>query len=247
MKTWMRPLGLTLALGLATGACDDGATDPSATDDAALLADVAMVAADGMFQDLAHMQSPGIWGGFGAAPGAEGIEIQGSTSFTRTVTFFPENSYDPLTTTHMEIVSDLTRQVTHTFWSADIARHREMTVSGLEGEETQRTWNGTATGDVFRSRHPEGGSERTYDMDSQATITDVVRGVPRAENPYPLSGTITREIHLVLTKDGETEERHITTVITFDGDQYVTLDVDGTEYEVNLAERGVKGRFRKGG
>lgn len=250
MKTWMKPLALMAVLAIGAAGCEDGTTNTNDFDDEGLLADAALVAADGMFQDIAHMQSPGTWGGFGVGPEAGPIEIQGTRTFNRTVTFFPGPDYDPETTTHMQIVSDLTRQVTHTFWSADIVRHRDMTVSGLLGEETQRTWDGTATGDVFKSRHPEGGAVRTYDMESSAVITQVVRGIPRAQNPWPLSGMITRTIKAVRTKEGEEPvEKNITTKITFNGTQFVTLIVnDGTgdvEYDIDLAERNVKKRFQR--
>jgi len=250
MKTWMKSLAMVALLALGAAACEDGTTDANSFDDAGLIADAALVAADGMFQDLAHMQSPGTWGGAAAATAPEGIEIQGSTNFTRTVTFFPENSYDPITTTHMEIVSDLTRQVTHTFWSADIIRHREMTVSGLEGDETQRTWDGTATGDVSKSRHPEGSVIRTYDMESTAVISQVVRALPRVDNPWPLSGTITRTIHVLRTAEGEDPvERNITTTITFNSTQNVFMYVDDgsgpVEYAIDLSEKNVKRRFQR--
>ena len=170
MKTWMKPFAVVAVLALGATACEDGSTNTNDFDDDGLVADAALIAADGMFQDLAHMASPGDWGGMGAGPEAVGIEIQGSRTFNRTVTFFPENSYHPLTTTHMQIVTDLTRQVTHTFWSADITRHRDMMVTGMGGEETSRVWDGTGTGTVSKSRHPDGGSVRTYDMQSTATI-----------------------------------------------------------------------------
>ncbi len=250
MKTWMMPFALTAVLALGAGACEDGTTDTDDFDDEGLRVDAALVAADGMFQDIAHMQGPAVWGGIGFGPQAVGIEIQGSTSFSRTVTFVPGPDYHPTETREMHIVSDLTRQVGHTFWSADITRHREMTVSGLEGEETERTWNGTATGDVFKSRHPEGGAVRTYDMESTATITDVIRALPREENPWPISGTITRVIKAVRTEDGVTvKEKDVTTTITFNGTKDVTLvveDGDTTEeFEIDLSERNVKKRFRR--
>jgi hypothetical protein len=250
MNTWMKPFALMAVLALGAAACEDGATDTDDFDDAGLRMDAALVAADGMFQDIAHMQGPAAWGGFGSGPQAMGIEIQGSTNFTRTVTFVPGPDYDPIETTEMHIVSDLTRQVSHNFWSADIVRHREMTVSGLYGEETERTWNGTATGDVFKSRHPEDEAVRTYDMESTATITEVIRALPRAENPWPISGTITRVIHVVRTEDGVTvKEKNLTTTITFNGTKDVTLvvkDGDTTEeFEIDLSERNVKKRFRR--
>ena len=250
MKTRTRSLTLATALVMAAAACDDGGTGPAAFDDASLRADLAIVAADGMFQDLAHMESTTFWAGTGFAPAAAGIELEGSKTFSRTVTFFDgsgveQDSYDPFATASIHIVSSLTRTVSHTFWSADIQRDRDMSVTGLEGEETQRTWNGTGSSVVSRSRHPESGSERQYDMTSSAVIEGVVRGVPRSENPYPLDGTITRTIHVVRTVDGITEERDIVTVITFDGTQFATLTVDGDTFQVDLAERGLKKRFQR--
>jgi hypothetical protein len=251
MRTGMKALAFTAFFALAAAACEDGATDNNALDDAALRADAALVAADAMFQDLAHMESPAVWAGTGFAPEASGIEFEGSKTFSRTVTFFDgadeeQSRYDPESTARMHIVADLTREVTHTFWSAEIEGHREMDVTGLEGPETERTWNGTTSGSVKRSRHPEGGTVRYYDMTNSGVITDVVRGVPRADNPYPKSGTITRTIHAEITVDGEKEVRDIVATITFDGDNTATITVDGESWEINLDDRNVNRRFQRG-
>lgn len=250
MKTWTRMFAFTFLVVSGTAACEGGSTDPNATDQAALLADAALVAADGMFQDLNHMQSPNTWGDGGSAPEAAPIEFEGSTSFSKTVTFYDtlgavQTRYDPLGTGSMHVVADLERKATHSFWSADIKRHRDMMVTGLGGRETQRTWNGASSGDVFKSRHPEDGIVRTYDMETSATINQVVRAVPRGDHPYPLSGSITRIIHAVITKDGVTEERDITATITFDGTRFATMSVDGETWEIDLDEKGVRRRFRK--
>ena len=253
MRMWTKPFAFAAVLALGVAACEDGATDTNAFDDAGLRLDVALVAADGMFQDLAHMQSPTTWAGMGSAPEAAGVEVQGSRTFSKTVTFYDaagtvQPTCDPETTASMHVVSQLTREVTHTFWSAEIERHRDMTVTGLAGQETQRTWNGTSSGTVKRSAHPEGLALRTYDMTSSAVITNVVREVPRADHPYPLSGTITRTINAIITVDGVEEVRNIVVTITFNGTQFVKMIVDGVEYDVDLADRNVKKRFpRKNG
>ena len=251
MKMWMRPFTFAAILALGVAACEDGTTDTTAFDDAPLRADAALVAADGMFQDLALMQGPTTWAGMGFAPEAVGIEIQGSRSFSKTVDFFDadgkkQSRYDPETTASMHVVAHLTREVTHTFWSADIERHRDMTLTGLEGQETERSWNGTSNGEVERSRHPEDGVVRSYDMTSSAVITEVVRGFPRADNPYPKSGSITRTIHAVITIDGVEEVRDFVTTITFNGTQFVKMIIDGVEYDVDLDDRNVKRRFPRG-
>ena len=46
---------------------------------------------------------------------------------------------------------------------------------------------------MSRSHHSDENGDRSYDMTSTTVISDVVHAVPREENPYPLSGTITRE------------------------------------------------------
>ena len=252
MRTWMRPLALGAVAALATGACDTG-TDPDVFDDSALVADAALIAADGMFQDLALMQTPAVWGGVGlAGPEATGIEVEGSTSFSKTVTYTPCNGgpvdrYHPELTASMHIVASHTRSVTHTFWTADVQRERDMVVSNLCGVESSRFWDGTSSGVVDKSRFRDE-STREYDATTSAIFTAVERGVPRSEDPYPLSGKIRRTVHAVLKKDGDVvREKNVTFEIVFNGTNVVMLkDVDtGEEWQVDLALRGVKGRLNR--
>jgi hypothetical protein len=197
------------------------------------------------------MQTPATLAGLGNGPSAAAnIEIEGTRSFSKTVTFFDadgneQSAYDENTTASMRVESELERDVTHTFWTASVERERDVIVTGLEGAEATRTWNGTTAADVYRSRHPDGGTERIYDMESTGVISAVVRGVPRKDNPYPISGSITRNITAVITKDGSTETKVMETVITFDGDNLVTMTVNGELFEIDLNDRGVKKRFRK--
>jgi len=250
MRMWMRPFAFTAVLALGAAACEDGVTDTNAFDDDALLADVALVAADGMFQDLAHMESPTTWAGMGWGMGfGFGVEIDGSRTFTKTINYFDaagleQSRYDPGATASMHVSSHVTRDVNHTFWTASIERQRDMILTGMEGAETEVTWNGTSSGDVERSAHPEADVVRTYDMTSSAVITNVVRGVPRADNPYPKSGVITRTIHAVLTIDGVQEVRNVVATITFDGDNTATMTVDNESWEINLDDWAVRTRFQ---
>ena len=111
-------------------------------------------------------------------------------------------------------------------------------ITGLEGEETARTANGTGSSAVSRSRHSDQNGDRSYDMTGTTVISDVVHTVPRKENPYPLSGTITRDV-IVLIVNGrngdETRTRHV--VITFNGTQFATMTVNGESFEVDLSTR----------
>ncbi len=249
MNVWKKSFALALPLALATAACDDAITEPDTIDDAAVRADAALVAADGMFQDLSIFQDLGL-PGFGLAP-AVAAPSGGSFTFTRTVTFFDAagaemDAFDPVGTASILVVADATGTRDMPFWNATIERHREYSVSGLEGLETERTTSGTGTEAVSRSRHPDDAVERTYDMTAAVTYDAVVHGVPRAEFPYPLAGTITRQVH-VLVKEGDAVlgQRDVTVVITFDGSQYATVDADGDTWTVDLSTQGVTRRFGK--
>ncbi len=112
-----------------------------------------------------------------------------------------------------------------------------MTVSGLLGPETSRTWNGTGSGEVSRSQHSDEHGDRSYDMSSSVVIADVVRNLPRDLNPWPMSGTITRSVTVTITTADGVVTRERTAVLTFNGTQFVILLVNGEEYEVDLAAR----------
>lgn len=253
MKTWIKTLTLGTVLALGLAACEDTATPNDLIDEAALRADVALVTADAMFQDLAAMQDPVILGFHGGGPDLGPTEGGGSYHWTRDVTFYDENDqiqneYDPLLTSYIHVVWDFEREVDQPFWTADVERKRDFWVTGLLGEETERIWNGTGEGDVFKSRHPDDGVTRTYDMDTKAEHTDVVRKVPRLENPYPVSGTITRHVHVVITEDDVVVvEKDVTSIISFNGTQLATITVGEDTWEIDLAERGMKRGFQKRG
>ena len=84
----------------------------------------------------------------------------------------------------------------------------------------------------------------TFDMNVEITWENVVHIQPREDNPWPASGTITREIFVEVTKDGEVVGgRNVTTVVEFNGTQYVTMLVDGEPVEIDLAEGGVNARL----
>lgn len=132
-----------------------------------------------------------------------------------------------------------------TRWTASVDHARDKTVSGLQGDEQTRTWNGTGTSEISRARFPSGAeaADRSYEVSSNVTVTDVV--IPHfnndAKDPWPLSGTITKVItgSVTVTRDGETQTREIsrTVVITFDGTQFASMTVNGETFEVDLAAR----------
>lgn len=237
--------GLVALSMIALAACSDTA-GPDGTDsqfESLLTLDVAMVSADALIEDLAELQLA-FGGGLGGAFAAPLDRV-------RTVTYYDadgneQEAYDEVTTASVHIVSEISGEMARESWSGTISRTRDITVTGLEGDETTRTASGTGSSAVFRSSHSDENGDRSYDMSGTSVITDVVLSVPREENSYPLSGTITRDMTAVIVNGpngDETRTRHV--VITFNGTQFATMTVDGESFEVDLSTRSGRHPFRR--
>ena len=228
---------LTLSL-LALAACSDTAGLESSSEDNLTL-DVAMIAADaaiGDFGDLGRV--------FGGGPHPGG---------THTATFYDadgneQEARDPLTTASIHLVIESSHEFSRDSWSGTGTRSRDLLITGLEGEETTRTVNGTGSSAVTRSRHTDADGTRTYDMSSTSVIEDVVHPVPRTDDAWPLSGTITRNvtINVINGPDGDVTKTR-TVVITYNGTNLPTMTVDGEPFEVDLSTRSGRHPFRRHG
>ena len=219
---WM----LAAALGaFSVTACSD-ATAPN---DSGAAADAttagALVAVDAAQEGIDQMVLP-----VGSAP-------------NRTVTYYDaagktQDKYDSLTTASMRIKSVMDHTSTRTGFSATIHRESDMTVSGLAGRETTRTWNGTSSGKVTESSQTTAGGTRSYTMTESETTSKVVRGVDPKTQPWPLSGTITHKV-TVVSKGGPKGDVNtdVTTVTTFNGTQHPTVTVNGVAKTVDLGDR----------
>ena len=62
-------------------------------------------------------------------------------------------------------------------------------------------------------------------------------GVPRSENPWPLSGTIIHHALITFTRPDGERTRERTATITFNGTQFVIVNVNGEDFEIDLADR----------
>ena len=113
-----------------------------------------------------------------------------------------------------------------------------MTVSGLFGSETQRTWNGTGSAATNRTRVSDENGDREYDMSSTDTISNVVHAVPR-RGTWPLSGTITRNVTVVVISGEDTKTRTRTVVIEFKGTQFATITINDEVFRFDLETRSV--------
>jgi hypothetical protein len=243
MKTHHGAVAMIAALILV--GCDDAGTTLDA-DLGDLDLAVATVAAEATLDDVESMtiESVGL-----LAPGLAGIQgPQGKLApgddleRSRVVTFYDEggavmDEFDPLLTERVEIDVDIEGSLERPMWTGQVERHRDIIVSGLLGDETERTWNGTGSDEHSAVRVlDEGDMERSFE--GQATIEDVVVAVPRSENPWPISGTITRHVEVTVVNGPQGDlTRERTVVVTFDGTQYPTMTVNGEEFEIDLADR----------
>ena len=254
--------GLAVLSVIALAACSD-TFGPDGTDsptdsrlESLVTLDVVMVTADALIEDLAEL-----WLDIGVSLEGSSAEVKHQSSHVRTVTmtFYDaegneQEAYDKVATASVHKVRESSGERSRAnssgtkSWSSTTSRTRDRTITGLEGDETTRTANGTGSSTVSKSRHSDVNGDRSYGMTSTSITTDVVHTVPRKESPYPLSGTITRDVTVVIVngRNGdETRTRHV--VITFDGTQFAHITVNGESFEVDLSARDGRHPVRKRG
>jgi len=175
-----------------------------------------------------------------------GFGFDGSLSVTRTVEFFddvggPMDGYHAENTDSIHFYFLLEGERSRTTdlgsWSMEVYRERSMGVSGLAGIETQRTWNGFGETEKERAMVSDTRGDRSYEMSSTSTITEVLIPVPRTEGSWPISGTIHRTVYVDWEKPNWTGTREREVLITFNETQFVPIVVNGTEYTFDLATK----------
>lgn len=259
MRRALSPVFLAIAALVVVAGCEFGEDLGSPRD---LNFDAAVVAADGTLEDLQMMHGPGLGlpgivfpplqGDRPNCPMSDGrfscppIERDGLT-YTREITYYDagggeQDTYVEGETASIHYLITVEGELIRDRWTATILRERELEVTGLpvEGEEDDGfvTWNGMGSGSVERSRHTDTGEVRTYNMESEFDIQQVVIPYPRTEHSWPVSGTITRNMTITRTlRSGETETFTRTVTITFEGEQLATVSVGGEEFIIDLSER----------
>lgn len=241
----------TALVAAAMAACDQ-TTGIESLDDAMAI-DAAVLAADATLEELALFRQPLDFAGFipGDAPPPPALHpgppggpgaFQGDFAGVRSVTFYDvdgieQDAYDALATASIAIVHEVEGTIVRDFFTAQVFRARELTVTGLEDEETHRTWNGSGSSSMARSGVTEDGSERSHSAEESFTLTDVVVPIPGTDPRWPISGTVTR--HMVMTRASPegTMTREFEIVITFDGSSIATARVNGRVVEIDLAAK----------
>lgn len=260
MRATLTPGGLaTLALALFVGACTDSAA-PDQQEEALVDQDVAQYVADQTSDDILLMTAEMDRAETTVFPApADCIREMGhircsregwdgSLTIVREITFYDadgnvQDRYDAETTDSINFYFSLEGERTRDQMTMTVDRERDFTVSGLEGAETERTWNGTGSAVTNRTRTSDDRGVRTYDMSSSTTVEDVVILVPR-EGTWPQSGTITRDVTAeVVNGLGDARTRERTVIITFNGTALVTITIvtpaGERTCELDLATRNV--------
>jgi hypothetical protein len=167
----------------------------------------------------------------------------GGLTLTRDYAFFdasqnPQSAYDASTTASANF--HIAVSGTHTVDTGvdNVDRDRSLTVSGLAGAETSRTWNGTGTRNDNGYRM-DGDVKRSYAVSDNVTLSNIVVDLPRSSHPWPVSGTITRNVTGTgsISRNGVEKSFSIsrTVTVTFNGTQFAAVTVGSNSYSLDLA------------
>lgn len=249
---------VALPILLLVSACSDGPNSPLSTAEENLLIDqdVALFVADATADDIALMtdesddtMDPTFANRTDCTRQARrrlrcaARSFAGDLMMSRDVTYLgadgiEQDAFDPVTTDTIHIVASMEGSRTTDRFSASVSRTRDLTVSGLAGDETERKWNGTGSTTRNRTRNSDDSGLREYNMSATSTLTDVVIPVPRTQGSFPLSGTITKEITVEIIRGlNDTKTRTRTVTIEFNDTQFVTMTVNGETFTFDLVTK----------
>jgi hypothetical protein len=255
------------------GACSDSDTVGPAENSSTLNLDVAAAVADGVGEDVQTMRELNVGLRFGvmflsglpdgrpnrcpydASTGwhdCEPVTLLNGLTVDRQYAFYsasgaPMENFDADQTASIRaqrtVDGDIERSTDHGSLTASVHHSRDFIVSGLQGDEQKRIWNGTGQSEISRDRVSDERGSRSYELSVDVAVVNVE--VPHSNNddkdPWPLSGTITKQVQGTVTVNGETRSFERTVVITFDGTQFATVTVtgpDGSEtFQIDLANR----------
>jgi hypothetical protein len=175
------------------------------------------------------------------------VTLPGGVVISRSYAFYdangqPMESYHGENTASINLFRSIEGSISRDFdrgsISGSVSHTRNLTVSGLLGQETERTWNGEGSSSNRRTMVLDGRGSRSYELDSDVTITNVVvpvRGGDR--DPWPLSGTVRIEVEGSVTRGDATRSFERTVVVTFNGTQFAQATVNGETFTIDLAAR----------
>ncbi|MGH7664646.1 MAG: hypothetical protein ACRENI_10190 [Gemmatimonadaceae bacterium] len=251
---------------MALAACNDGATDPSPADDQ-LIRDLAVSAGDAIATEVGVFlgsemtlhdgatSSVSVGSANASARRSENCTFDGGSgrfnctvvtdrglTITRSFALYDaggnaQDHYDRHTTASADFHTTVTGTLERDGYTATVARSADATLSGLEGSETSRSWNGASSAEVS-AEHVSDAGLRRYEKLATGTVSAVVVGVPRSENPWPISGSIAHHVTVTRTREGATDVSRTASrrvVVTFNGTQFVPLTVNDIAFTLDLA------------
>jgi len=262
---------VALVASLSACGGDSTAPSSAESTDAQIAADIATASGEAVAADVADLAAgESLTGSSGSVASPDGLSLAvgsnpnacphdpatnrhvcarstaGNVSVTRSYQFLDADgnvmaSYDPQLTASIDFLFQIDGTRTGKNHTASFHRERHSVVSGLAGSETERTWNGTG-GAADTSAHTAPRGTRQYAMSATETTTNLVMKLPRAENPYPASGTIVRDVQATVVRDGAnavTKQLSRRVEVTFDGTKTARLTVGTLACSLDLDTREV--------
>lgn len=254
---------LCTALVVAAAACADSTAPASTLTDVMLTRDAGNDVAEATAQDIGEMVGSEALVGMPmasapaeAAPG--GCSWSAATSrfvcptitnpdgltLDRSFAFYAggvaQQSYDASATDSINFQGALKGTLSRNGRTVWMNTSRNMTVSGLSGAETQRSWSGTGTRTDSAHVTNDDIARRTR-IHSVDQVAAVVFALPRSANPWPKSGTITHDMTMTSDADNgagtrsRSTTRHV--VVTFDGTQTASVMIGTNACTLDLLTR----------
>ncbi len=239
----------TLAV-VSLAACSSG-TAPAPVNDASLTADLALSSGDVIATDVGDLVGNEQYAGVSADVAPAFVAVSDSSSLTRTRT---RTCYDAGgnvvacgqgLTASVVVDLQLDGYRAGDRFTAIVHRQRHDSISGIDSPDSTRTHNGygasqdtaTFTGDV---------NVRTAEIAASDSVVDLVFKLPHANNPWPLSGQVIRNVDATFTIVGATNQTRTIqrrVVVTFPADAQgnVPIQVGTMTCNLNLVTHVVSG------
>lgn len=242
----MRQLSILAAMLLTVAACNDDPAGPDTSLTAEQRADVAATTGEMVASDVGIMSHSDASGNVLFSLGGDLGQgdcslLSGKLVCTATLgaldgqlnlTFADasgasQSDYDEQTTATVSANTVVSGEISRGTLELDFEHSGSFTISGLEGEETSRIWNGDATTTVTSSSF---GGTRSYTFSASSNIDAIVVPIGGDDPHWPTSGRVTSIVQFTTASGSRTANVRV----DFNGTSSVPITVDGTEFTLNL-------------
>ncbi len=263
----MTTAALAALIAVGAAACGDAVSPAALVSDSEVTADLVAASGDAIALDVGELiLNEGFAGLPGVAPSFSLFGSPPGVTVTRSRTCFDaqgaqQAQCDPNTTASIQMAMTMDGSFSRSntgpngsgTFTAAVHRTRNLTISGLAGQETSRTHNGTGTSrdtTEFTGTRDQGTLTRTVREASNDTISNVVFNLPRSTNPWPVSGSMIRNssgtIDITLTggaagdrSESRSFQRRVVVTFPADAQGNVTISINNKTCTLNLVTRQV--------